>query len=148
MTDEMPDEIWAIDAGEDPLPNGMFACFIEPQEGAFPIVKYTRANTSQNEGSEALDTSDKGIKISQMEAVIEAIYILAGDEMPCAVECEDFFLRFDMSDFIDELKRWRKTHAKEHWNPDWCAAGSALKAQLTVNAELRQALQNKPRTEK
>jgi len=76
------------------------------------------------------DKSEKGIKIQAMEAAIEKIYELAANEMPCARECEDFFLRYDMEDFIDELKRWRKTHAQENFNPDWCAASEALKEHL------------------
>ena len=87
------------------------------------------------------DTSDKGLKIQEMESAIESIYLLAGDERPCATECEDFFLRFDMSDFIDELKRWRKTHASEGFSPDWCAARSALKNKLTAVSELRKEVQ-------
>jgi hypothetical protein len=37
-------------------------------------------------------------------------------------------------ELLQECKRWRASHASEGFNPDWCAAGEALREHLTAHA--------------
>lgn len=37
-------------------------------------------------------------------------------------------------DLLDEVKRWRQSHASEGFNPDYCAAKDALKEHLALRA--------------
>lgn len=76
----------------------------------------------------------------QKETPLKACYIeqlesdLLGYDMP---ECEDSVgvSGKAVCELLDEVKRWRASHATEHFNPDWCAAKDALTELLRSRAD-------------